>query len=84
MTRLPLLAKLTGTAKLEPAGQLLGSVGSHTVLLNHWVGFRIICTGAMRSGKIVATLVRAVMLVVDVLPERMFSGFARLILHNRG
>ena len=74
MTRLPLPAKLTGTAKLEPAGQLLGSVGSHTVLLNHWVGLRIICTGAMRSGLIVATPVRALMLVVDVLPERMFSG----------
>ena len=40
-TRLP-LTKLTGTAKVDPAGQLFGSVGSQIELLNHWVGFLII------------------------------------------
>src|SRR5262245_41194945 len=67
-TRVP-WTRLTGIAKVESAGQFAGSVGSHTELLNHWFTSRIICTGAMISGRIVALPVRLLMFVVDVLPE---------------
>ena len=59
-----------------PAGTVrwIRGIASHTPLLNHWLTSRIIFMGAMTSGRIVATPVRLLMFVVDVLPERMVSG----------
>src|SRR5262245_30449068 len=72
-TRAP-LRKLTGIANVEPVGQFAGSVGSHTELLNHCLTSRIIWIGAITSVRMVALPVRLLMFVVEVLPERIFSG----------
>lgn len=69
------LTRLTGMANVDPEGQLAGSVGSQIPLLNHWFTSRTILTGPIKSGRIVATPVRLLMFVVEVLPERMFRGF---------